>query len=181
MPMSEPAMGFDTDAGPHVGSKICSKVSPLLTLRLSRLTNLWGRPCPAAGSAAVAAGSLLPLHVAKTLQMPTTCVLQPRLALALQALLQSQQAALGPLLPMIQQGLQHRTTTPPGGTPVPKGRTQNQQDVGGGLQPVLLLADPLLEGLPLEALQASTSKPAPGKAAQLAALHCSISACTAVL
>lgn len=70
MPMSEPAMGFDTDAGPHEGSKICSKVSPLLTLRLSRLTNLWGRPCPAAGSAAVAAGSLLPLHVAKTLQMP---------------------------------------------------------------------------------------------------------------
>ena len=133
-------------------------------------------------------GSLLFLHLAKILhlakmftaaQRPATCSRCP--ALALQALLESQQAALGPLLPVIQQGLQHEITLPPGGTPVPKGRTQTQQDVGGRLQPVLLLVDPVLEGLPLEALQASTSVPAPGKAAQLAALHCSISACIALL
>ena len=111
--------------------------------------------------------------------MPETCSRGP--GLALQALLQSQQAVLGPLLPVIQQGLQHHATAPPGGIPVPKGRTQTQQDVGGSVQPVLLLVDPVLEGLPLEALQASTSMPAPGKPAQLAGPHCNISACITLL
>ena len=184
MPTSEPALGLaQTQDHMWDPEQLLRRLS---IVPLEAVTaDSPAAPCPAAGPAAVAAGSLLPLHVVKMLQVPrrcrcpATCSRAP--ALALQALLQSQQAALGPLLPVIQQGLQPRSSTPPGGTPAPKGRTQTQQDAGGGLQPVLLLVDPVLEGLPLEALQASTALPAPGRAAQLAGPHCNISACIALL
>ena len=165
MPASETAMGL-TQMRDHIWDlDSCSGVSPI---------------CGAAPAAVCSRQPATP-HAAQTLQLPKTgrrpATRSRAPAPALQALLQSQQAALGPLLPMIQQALQPRSPTPPGGPPVPKGRIQAQQDVGGGLQPVLLLVDPVLEGLPLEGLQASTSLPAPGKAAQLARPHCNNSAC----